>query len=161
MVAEFEVSAFGRVTNIGQICSKCFQVLLPLRLLFCRLSAAAVRLSLFRISTSFLVPVRKFPALVIWPVFVVVYKCSSLDEEGWKHELGVARKRRILLHWRLNDDREAYIISLSGCFPFNYCLTQLAGPLPSILLSIQVELNGHERIHRQSLASVLLNKTAF
>ena len=65
MVAEFEVSAFGRVTNIGQICSKCFQVLLPLRLLFCRLSAAAVRLSLFRISTSFLVPVRKFPALVI------------------------------------------------------------------------------------------------
>ena len=72
MVAEFEVSAFGRVTNIGQICSKCFQVLLPLRLLFCRLSAAAVRLSLFRISTSFLVPVRKFPALVIWPVFVVV-----------------------------------------------------------------------------------------
>ena len=89
------------------------------------------------------------------------YKCSSLDEEGWKHELGVARKRRILLHWRLNDDREAYIISLSGCLPFNYCLTQLAGPLPSILLSIQVELKGHERIHRQSLASVLLNKTTF
>ena len=89
------------------------------------------------------------------------YKCSSLDEEGWKHELGVARKRRILLHWRLNDDREAYIISLSGCLPFNYFLKQLAGPLPSILLSMQVELNGHERIHRQSLASVLLNKTAF
>ena len=78
------------------------------------------------------------------------YKCSSLDEEGSKHELGVARKHRILLQWRLNDDREAYIISLLGCLPFNYCLQQLAGPLASILLSIQVELNGHEKLHRVS-----------
>ena len=151
MVAEFEVSAFGRVTNIGQICSKCFQVLFwPLRLLFCRLSVARIRLSLFRISTSFLVPVRKYPALVIWAVVLWFYKCLSLGEEGWKHELGVARKRRILLQWRLNDDKEAYIISLLGCLPFNSCLKQLAGPLASILLSIQVELNGHENIHRVS-----------
>ena len=102
IVAEFEVSAFGRVTNIGQICSKCFQVLFwPLRLLFCRLSVARIRLSLFRISTSFLVPVRKYPALVIWAVFVVVLQKFKSKWGRLETRAGVARKRRILLQWWL------------------------------------------------------------
>ena len=101
MVAEFEVSAFGRVTNIGQICSKCFRVLFwPLRLLFCRLSVARIRLSLFRISTLFWSQCANIQHLLFEQCLLWFYKCSSLDEEGWKHELGVARKRRILLHWR-------------------------------------------------------------